>query len=270
MAGQTKTIQADEKLAASPAATLQIRVHGEASLPTLVYLPGLHGDWTLIAGFRAQLAGKLRFVEFIYPRTLTWSLDEYAADIETALAQHNITAGWLLGESYGSQIAWTLLARKQFEAQGIILAGGFVKHPLPWGVRLMKAAIGRIPFKLLVWGLARFAWVIRLRYRHSPETKASLAEFTARRTELDRQAMRHRLNQIAQFDPREIARNTSLPVYYVSGWLDPLVPWPLVRSWLRKNCPRLRGDKIIATADHVVLGTAPATAARQILFWMQR
>jgi hypothetical protein len=27
---------------------LEVRVHGAASWPTLVYLPGLHGDWTLI------------------------------------------------------------------------------------------------------------------------------------------------------------------------------------------------------------------------------
>ena len=27
---------------------LEIRIHGDASRPTLVYLPGLHGDWTLI------------------------------------------------------------------------------------------------------------------------------------------------------------------------------------------------------------------------------
>ena len=83
---------------------LQLRIHGEASLPTLIYLPGLHGDWTLIGGFRKAIGGRVRFVEITYPRTLTWSLDDYAAAIETALAQNGITRGWLLGESYGSQV----------------------------------------------------------------------------------------------------------------------------------------------------------------------
>ena len=115
---------------------LQLRVHGEASLPTLIYLPGLHGDWTLIGGFRKAIGEKVRFVEFTYPRTLTWSLDDYAAAIETALAQNGITGGWLLGESYGSQVLWALLARGKFQAQGAILAGGFVKHPMRWAVRL--------------------------------------------------------------------------------------------------------------------------------------
>jgi pimeloyl-ACP methyl ester carboxylesterase len=248
---------------------LKIRVHGTDTLPTLIYLPGLHGDWTLVGDFRRLLAGKVRFVEFIYPRTLTWSLDDYAAAIEDVLAQNGITGGWLLGESYGSQIGWTLVARNKFSAQGIILAGGFVKHPLRWGVRLMQTILGIIPFKLLGWFLSSYAKVLRFRYRHSPETLASIDEFIIRRTELDCQAMRQRLEQIYGFNPRETARTTAVPIFYMSGWLDPIVPWPMVRRWLRKNCPGLRGDKIIFTADHNILGTAHAKAARQILTWMQ-
>src|ERR1051326_3150607 len=110
--------------------TLQIRIHGSDAMPALIYLPGLHGDWTLVGNFRRALAGRLRFVELTYPRTLTWSLDEYAAAIEAALLERGITNGWLLGESFGSQIAWPLGARKQFCTDGIILAGGFGRHPL--------------------------------------------------------------------------------------------------------------------------------------------
>jgi hypothetical protein len=50
---------------------LQLRIHGEATLPTLVYLPGLHGDWTLVGGFLRALGGRVRFVEMTYPRSLT-------------------------------------------------------------------------------------------------------------------------------------------------------------------------------------------------------
>ena len=93
---------------------LQIRIHGAPVLPTLIYLPGLHGDWTLISGLRKHLAGQVRLVELTYPRTLEWSLDDYAANIETLLDQHGITEGWLLGESYGSQVLWPLVGRGNF------------------------------------------------------------------------------------------------------------------------------------------------------------
>src|SRR5437868_6972272 len=64
---------------------LQLRVYGDASLPALIYLPGLHGDWTLITRFRPHVEGKVRFVEITYPRTLDWSLADYGREIVKAL-----------------------------------------------------------------------------------------------------------------------------------------------------------------------------------------
>src|SRR5438067_10125034 len=90
---------------------LKIRIHGNGSLRTLIYLPGLHGDWTLVSSFRAAIAGKVRFVEFAYPRTVTWSLDDYARLIEDALLANGIERGWLLGESFGSLPGWQIVQR---------------------------------------------------------------------------------------------------------------------------------------------------------------
>ena len=123
---------------------LQLRIYGDASLPTLIYLPGMHGDWTLIGGFRKAVLGKVRFVEMTYPRTTTWSLDDHAAAIEDALAQNGITSGWLLAESFGSQPMWAMIARGKFQAQGIILAGGFVRHAGHRFMRFMEKTVGWI------------------------------------------------------------------------------------------------------------------------------
>src|SRR3954471_19788214 len=90
---------------------LQIRTYGNATLPALVYLPGLHGDWTLVASFRAALANRVRFVEVTYPRSLTWSVEYYTNALAASLSAQGIDRAWLLGESWGSQIAWALLGR---------------------------------------------------------------------------------------------------------------------------------------------------------------
>src|SRR5262249_11813976 len=90
---------------------LQIRIWGDATLPTLVYLPGLHGDWSLVTSFRVALAGRVRFVEITYPRSLTWSFDDYADAIQTALSDNGVRQGWLLAESFGSQPAWYLVGQ---------------------------------------------------------------------------------------------------------------------------------------------------------------
>jgi pimeloyl-ACP methyl ester carboxylesterase len=246
---------------------LQLRIHGNPSLPTLIYLPGLHGDWTLIGGFRHAIGDRVRFVELTYPRTLTWSLDDYAAAVETALAKEGITRGWLLGESFSSQVVWAMVARGKFAAQGVILAGGFVKYPNP-ALWFMKKISDRASTRLLVWIIFGYAKVARFRYRRSPPALATIDEFIARRTELDRQAAQHRLRLVAENDPRPVVRQLGLPVFALTGFFDPVVPWPRVRRWLRKNCPALRDYKVILRADHNVLNTAPREAANLVLHWM--
>ena len=246
---------------------LQLRIHGDAALPTLIYLPGIHGDWTLVGSFLQALGGRVRFVEMTYPRTLEWSLDDYAAAIETALAREGITRGWLLGESFGSQPMWAIVGRGKFSVEGIILAGGFVKYPIAHVLRRAQQIMRKMPGRVFVWIVFSYAKVARFRYRHSPEVLARLDEFIARRTELDRRAAQHRLDLIAGHDARTIAAKTPTPVYGLSGFLDPIVPWMLVRRWLRKHCPVLREFKIVK-GDHNVLGTAPKTSARQVLAWM--
>jgi pimeloyl-ACP methyl ester carboxylesterase len=246
---------------------LQIRVYGDDSKPTLIYLPGLHGDWTLIVSFRRALGERVRFVEMTYPRTLTWSLADYAVNIESALREYGVTQGWLLAESFGSQVAWPLISQPHFKAQGLILAGGFVRHPARWAVRIAERVCGGVSLTLLTRILFGYAKIARFRYRHSKETLAGIEEFIRRRTELDRQAAKHRLHLIAQND--FIAKQATVPVYAISGFLDPIVPWLFVRRWLHRNCPALRDYQIVWRADHNVLGTAPDASAHQILKWMK-
>jgi len=121
--------------------SVQIRIYGSPALPTLIYLPGLHGDWTLIGRFRRALGDRARFVEITYPRTLDWSLNDYGAAVEAALIAQGITAGWILGESFGSQVVWPLLERGNLKVAAVILAGGFVRHPIIWGVRAASRSV---------------------------------------------------------------------------------------------------------------------------------
>lgn len=254
---------------------LQIRLYGNSELPALIYLPGLHGDWTLVGSFRRALKDRVHFVEFTYPRSLTWRINDYRDAIENALLQHNITRGWLLAESFGSQPAWPFLERNSaagkgtFQVDGLILAGGFVKHPWRWGPGALRW-IGRMtPMWLYHVELKIYAWYSRFRHRHAPEVLETIPEFLSRRTVLDRQAMQQRLTLLDDYDPRDVARQTRTPIYYLAGAVDPLVPWPLVRRWLRKNCAAYRGGKTLWLADHNVLATSPNRAAELVLKWMR-
>jgi pimeloyl-ACP methyl ester carboxylesterase len=253
---------------------LQVRIHGDPSWPALVYLPGLHGDWTLVSSFRAAIAGKVRFIEFAYPRKATWSLDDHAFALLGALRERGISEGWLIGESFGSQPAWRIIERAEedpngFQPRGLILSGGFVRYPIGWGVRMARWISARVPMRAVKWFCFVYARYANFRHKHAPETLACIQEFVANRTlEEDRRAIVHRYRLIAGYDPRPVARRTRLPVYYLAGLVDPLVPWACVRWWLRRNCPGYRGGITVWRADHNVLGTAPQTSARLILGWM--
>jgi pimeloyl-ACP methyl ester carboxylesterase len=248
---------------------VEIRIHNQGAEPTLIYLPGLHGDWTLVGGFRRALGSRARFVEVVYPRTLTWSLEQYAEAIETALALKGISRGWLLGESFGSQLVWAIAARKRFHFEGLIFAGGFVRHPLRCAVPVAEWLVGIIPSPLLACITFVYEKLLRFRYGRSPEVLQEVKEFIARRTDLDRLAAKHRLRLIRQNDLCTIAEETSGPVFMLSGLWDPIVIWGPVRRWMRCRCPALREFKILSWADHNVLGTASKQSAEVVMKWIR-
>jgi pimeloyl-ACP methyl ester carboxylesterase len=248
--------------------SLAIRVHGADTLRTLIYLPGLHGDWTLVSSFREAVAGHVRFVEFVYPSDCALTLEDYGRQIIAALKAEGIRGGWLLGESFGSQVLWELI-RQGYAAEGLILAGGFVRFPFLWGLASARHLCGSRatwPLKFMLWVYPRYA---RFRHRSAPVTLAAIDEFVRRRAAPgDREAMTHRMALIAASDPRPVAAACRVPVYSLSGFWDPIVFWGPVRRWLRASCPAFRQDRPLFWADHTVLATQPDAACRQILEWM--
>lgn len=253
---------------------IALRTHGSPALPTLIYLPGIHGDWTLVSSFRAAVAGRVRFIELTYPRATTETLDRLAQAIEAALSAAGVEAGWLLGESFGSQPAWKLIERSRtgrssLKIHGLILAGGFVKHPWPWGAKFLRTMTGGLPRRALRGLLKGYAAYAGLRHRHAPETRASIGEFVTNRLHPDDPAaMQQRYTLVAEADLRPVARGCALPVFQLAGLVDPIVPAALVKRWLKRHCPGYRGTRIILRADHNVLGTAPEDAASNVLEWM--
>ncbi len=252
----------------------ECRVHGDASRPTVLYLPGLHGDWTLVGAFRSALGDRVRFVEFAYPRSVTAGLPGLAAGVLRSAESAGIRHGWLLAESFGSQVAWALLDilacdPAGFQADGLILAGGFVRFPWPGLIRPVRSMLARMPESALDLLLRAFAGWVRFCNRESPGSLAMTEEFLTRRREPgEREAMVHRLELIRDHDPRPRARAFRGPVWSVTGGWDPVVPWPLVHRWLKRDCPGWRGAEVFWNADHTVLVSQPGRAAQVVGRWM--
>jgi pimeloyl-ACP methyl ester carboxylesterase len=267
---------------ASATETLEVRIHDAGVEPVIVYLPGLHGDWTLLAGFRRALAGRACLVEFSYPRRSDCSPDDYVREILAALRNRGLKRAWLLGESFGSLVAWSFIARSardpsrrnaapapEFEVQGLILAGGFVWHPLMWGVALVHQVSRVIPMWMLSAACRAWAHWAERRCAGCTEAVEGIREFVARRTNSeDRAAINARYRMILESDPRAVAQSAHFPVLSITGTIDPIVPWPIVSRWLRRNCPGYGETRVIRRAGHAVLLDAPIESANQVLRWM--
>lgn len=241
---------------------VSIRIHDGAG-PTVIYLPGIHGDWGLIGAFRRALDGRVRFVEFAYSKDEV-ALERLAELVHAELTAHGVTSGWLLGQSFGSQVGWALMARG-FQADGVVLAGGFVKHPWPWGARLFQALLSAVPSGIVNPAYQAYTVACNTVARRGPEEAEELLAFARQRGSREWAAMSWRLSLIAASDPRATARAMRGPVHYLGGMIDPLVPWPLVTRWLKRECPGYEGETILPYADHNVLGSAPRECAERVL-----
>ncbi len=241
---------------------VSIRVHDGAG-PTVIYLPGIHGDWGLIGAFRRALDGRVRFVEFAYSKDEV-TLERLAELVHAELKAHGVDAGWLLGQSFGSQVGWALMARG-FQADGVVLAGGFVKHPWPWGARLFQALLSAVPPGIVNPAYQAYTVACNALARRGPEEAEELLAFARNRGSKEWAAMSWRLSLIVKSDPRATARAMRGPVHYLGGMIDPLVPWPLVTRWLKRECPGYEGETILPYADHNVLGSAPRECAERVL-----
>lgn len=250
---------------------VSITINDRGLNPVLVYLPGIHGDTTLITSFREQVRSRLCLLEVAYPYATEWSLEQYADSVEEALVSNGINKCWLLAESFGSQVAWKLMGKKRgFDVQGIILAGGFVRHPFILGVRIVRFFTRRLSLGAIKAFLKCYVFLCRIFVRKKPSNIRPIEDFSSKRASIiDRDSIVARYTLIIENDHREIARTVRCPVYYLTGYWDVIVPWVPVYQWLKKNCPGFKEKRVILRADHPVLAVAPEQSAEIILNWLE-
>ncbi|MGC8742870.1 MAG: alpha/beta fold hydrolase [Verrucomicrobiia bacterium] len=250
---------------------VKIFINDPDKSPTLVYLPGIHGDASLVREFKKYVAGKLRFIEIEYGRNPDWEIQNYADRIEAALKRCGVDECYLLAESFGSQVMWAIMSKpRSFKVKGIILAGGFVRHPFISGVKIAKAVTKILSLRMIELYLRSYIWICKLLFRKEHRDKQVLNEFKRNRIDdADRRAIIKRYELIIKNDHRTVAKTVQAPVYFLAGrWDYIIVPRGPVLRWLRKNSPSFCDYKIIDGADHPVLANAPESSAKQILQWL--
>jgi pimeloyl-[acyl-carrier protein] methyl ester esterase len=220
---------------------------------TLVLLPGLDGTGLLFQPLLAALPASIKPIVMAYPGDRHLSYEELLPIVLNALPR----SGWfiLLGESFSGPLAVMAAASRPAGLVGLILCASFVTPPWPCVRPAISVCARALPFRLYFPFKrikAQFGGVATSAYRNS------LAEM-CRIVEPDVIAARVRM--VFGVDVREALRSCDVPMLYLCGTRDVVVP--------KRN---LRIVQTIQTtiqvqafaASHMVLQQRPVEVARAI------
>lgn len=256
---------------------VQIEVHETSTKENvIIILPGLHGDCSHLTSFLQEFnTSQVITVKYLSSKRNKNTIEEYADSLFCALSIINAREGFIIAESFGSQVAWRFLellkkntAPFTFQVKALILAGGFLSHPFPRLVRLFS----------YLYGKARVSWLnLAFRAYFGFVSKATGAKklpntfFEERSSLQDQKALISRM-ELMQNDFRKIAENIRCNVYLLVGFWDVIaVPWPLNYFYLNKYCPKFEAKwDYCFWGDHAVLYSEPKKSASIIKNWIKR
>jgi pimeloyl-ACP methyl ester carboxylesterase len=241
---------------------------GDPNAPALLYLPGVHGDWTPQVGARSKLSEKFHLVETAYPRVDDWSIDDYAQSLNDLLDRLGIESAHIVGESFGSLVGWQFGVKNPQRVRSFTLLGGFARAP-----RFRVAAAASAALKTLPTGLLEstidFYVAGKQAIGQQRETFHSGA-YPATRTESGRLATANRMSIIQSTDFRQHLTDIDFPVRYLGGANDIVVPVRREISTLSKHLPPDVGfqSELISGAPHAIIASHPQETADQVSQWV--
>ena len=222
------------------------------NLVTLVLLPGMDGTGILFEPFVAALGNGTRVAVVTYP-TLGHSQTYAGLRDLAALALPPEGPLVLLGESFSGPIAISLAAANPKRVVGVVLCCTFVRNPRP-GLRWLSG-LASIPAPLppssilssMLFG--RFA---------TPRLSRMLRDALA---QVQPTILRARLRAVVSVDVRAQARALEVPVLYLKGTSDRMVPTPATVE-AQHHCRNMKVQ--LFDAPHCLLQVVPEEAASAV------
>jgi pimeloyl-ACP methyl ester carboxylesterase len=245
------------------------RDSGPGGAPALIYVPGIHGDWTPTWRLRGELNRTVRLIELTYPGAPEWSLEDYAAALLRLFEKLRLDSAHLLAESFGSLVGWAFALGWPERVRSIIVAGGFCRTPGRVRVGSARGLLWLTPSWVLRGGIGLYQrWLIG--YGLPADAFGRKEFFPAARAPLGRRAILTRLAIIHRTDLRRPLATLRLPVLYLGGAKDRIVPVRREIAWLERGLDQSCGFRkiIFPGAPHPILPARYREVARAILQWI--
>lgn len=225
---------------------------------TLILLPGMDGTGKLFQPFIQALNPNINSIVVSYP---TDEVLNYAQLIKLASAYIPPNQPYImLGESFSGPIAIALAANADSQLKGLILSCSFARNPR---LQLSKLSflLPTLPINKLSFGLMSKLTLAKF---NNPSIRKSLFESVAAVTP---KVMRARLGAVIDVDYTEKLRNLNLPILYLRGKYDYLVP-PSAGQYITEQAKN--AQLVELNAPHLLLQLAPIEAAKCVQDFIEK
>ncbi|MFI5165675.1 MAG: alpha/beta fold hydrolase [Thermoanaerobaculales bacterium] len=220
---------------------------------SLVLLPGLDGTGIAFRPLLGALPAWIGPQVHAYPGATPATYEQLLAKVLAALPRDAEFA--LLGESFSGPLALRAAATRPRGLHAVVLCASFVRNPMPWLPHWAAPLVRPFPFRFYPVVTVLKRWFGRF---STPELRALLAEALAG---VERPVLAARVRALLQVDASDALRACPVPILYLAGSHDCLVPKRNLRL-----IQTLRPDAQVAwlNAPHVLLQTQPVAAAQAI------
>jgi pimeloyl-ACP methyl ester carboxylesterase len=251
------------------AKALIYQASGDRDAPPILYLPGVHGDWTPQVGARPILSRDFHFLETAYPRIETWSIDDYARALKKLLDDLGIESAHIVGESFGSLVMWQFGVANPERVRSFTLVGGFSRPPRFRVAAAAAAALRTLPTQLLESSIDLYV-----------SGKSAMGEvresfdsgvYPAVRTPRGRRATANRMSIIQASDFTEQLKEIKFPVRYLGGAKDIVVPVRREIATLLAHLPPhcdFRSE-LVPGAPHAMIASHPQQTVEHLTRWVR-
>jgi pimeloyl-ACP methyl ester carboxylesterase len=249
------------------------RISGPVEAPAVIYIPGIHGDWTPLWRIRELLNSHCRLIEIAYPRTATrWTLDDYVERLRDLFDKLELMGGHLLAESFGSLVGWSFCCRYPGRVKTLMVAGGFCSTPGRLKVALADMALHLAPAALLDRFVDLYLCYLKRRGFPRDAFRRPNEFFPATRTRQGWRSTHNRLKIISRTDVRTRLCELRVPILYFGGARDWVVPVRREIAALKRHLSPDCGFQhvLFPRAPHPIIPARYPQVARLITDWVAR
>jgi len=215
---------------------------------TVIFVPGLDGTALMFYRQVPLLAERFNVVAFPLPDDPDMEMDDLVEDLARLITEVSTDDVLLCGESFGGALSLSLALKHPELVAGLVIVNSFPIIRSRWKLYLGPWLLRMVPW--MAMPIARRFTEAKL---HSPHAHPDdIREFRERSKAIGKRGYLKRIKILQGYDIRERLHELELPVLFLAGDCDKLVPAVEEASFMAERMP-IAEVRILKGYGHVCL-----------------